>query len=813
MDAEGVNPVTGTPRGSTATPNPGYTFVGWYADEACTQLLSTNATYVPTKSSSQWWIDGTTYYAKFVEDSVTLRFIAEDNVDHVELVTDAGDVIFVQGNGTKEMSVGVSKLNGPAVTVRGVAADGYVIKEWTIDGRDGALTTNDEITTAITDDPTATNNQWTDRTYHVWAETSKHIDVSKQVETVGTVLDTDIDITVYFALKRKDTGDWVYKDGNIWVQSINVVDGVPEAPNKVTFDGLTSGTYEVWEVADPNASSLKPGDIVIERDSQQKEVLVATIHTIHNGGNSNNITLSETNPADSMTVVNTYSHRDEYKNVTARKYWYTTKNNTQNDQQNVNVPAGAWAELTLFNGEEAVRTIRLDGVVDEDGETEPWVATFDGVGNVDSAGNTITYTIRETGYSNPLNGQYYYQLKAETSEGGAVSNAVLYGNINVYKQIEVQPRNSEMDALVRQGVAALQIHLTGPYGYDETFTFQNPGDPYNMTLNIPDLPAGKYYIEELNYVDLITGRKWNPTDSWIKVEKMSRDDDGILNVQQKGKTGSYIYVATNGQSNDSTDVRFHNDYLKYDVTATKVWHDNGVANPEHPSVNITLYQIDASGNRKSVSTKIIGANQTGDGLTVKWEQLEQQEQQYSYEVEEGDVEGYILESITGDMFSGFTVTNMIAPKVNLTKMVTGNMAETDKQFTFTITAKDANGQNATFKVNNETITGGTATLTLAHEETAKLNFLIGTTVTITEDPDGYDLTSASGATNGSLDGDTHTYTFTMAASEANQTITFTNDLSQTVDTGVELHSAPYWMILGLCMIELMMLCRRRRRRE
>lgn len=55
-----------TASGSTATAADNYTFEGWYADEACTTLLSNEATYIPTTPEGGW-VNGTTYYAKFVK--------------------------------------------------------------------------------------------------------------------------------------------------------------------------------------------------------------------------------------------------------------------------------------------------------------------------------------------------------------------------------------------------------------------------------------------------------------------------------------------------------------------------------------------------------------------------------------------------------------------------------------------------------------------------------------------------------------------------------------------------------------------------
>lgn len=70
---EAFNPVRGTPAGSTAAPADGWAFDGWYADEACTEKLSSDLTFVPT-APKDGWKSGTTYtyWAKFVKADAQL---------------------------------------------------------------------------------------------------------------------------------------------------------------------------------------------------------------------------------------------------------------------------------------------------------------------------------------------------------------------------------------------------------------------------------------------------------------------------------------------------------------------------------------------------------------------------------------------------------------------------------------------------------------------------------------------------------------------------------------------------------------------
>ena len=64
---EKLNPYTGTAQGSKPIKTDGYTFAGWYENADCTgtPLSTTEEKFVPAKGDGAW-IDGTTYYAKFV---------------------------------------------------------------------------------------------------------------------------------------------------------------------------------------------------------------------------------------------------------------------------------------------------------------------------------------------------------------------------------------------------------------------------------------------------------------------------------------------------------------------------------------------------------------------------------------------------------------------------------------------------------------------------------------------------------------------------------------------------------------------------
>lgn len=63
--SEEVKIKTGVAKGAKAKVATGYKFAGWYRDQECTELLSEELQYVPTKEKDTLW-EETTYYAKFI---------------------------------------------------------------------------------------------------------------------------------------------------------------------------------------------------------------------------------------------------------------------------------------------------------------------------------------------------------------------------------------------------------------------------------------------------------------------------------------------------------------------------------------------------------------------------------------------------------------------------------------------------------------------------------------------------------------------------------------------------------------------------
>ncbi|MCR5582784.1 MAG: InlB B-repeat-containing protein [Eggerthellaceae bacterium] len=81
--SEVLNYGTGVPKGSVAVADVGYHFLGWYQANTLDRngnvsqqggCLSTDSAWAPTKAATDYWEDGTTWYARFAPNTYTVTF-------------------------------------------------------------------------------------------------------------------------------------------------------------------------------------------------------------------------------------------------------------------------------------------------------------------------------------------------------------------------------------------------------------------------------------------------------------------------------------------------------------------------------------------------------------------------------------------------------------------------------------------------------------------------------------------------------------------------------------------------------------------
>ena len=162
-------PATGTAAGSKAAAKTYYRFDGWYVDAACTTAVSSawngaDGSMAPTKTAQQAWIDNTTFYAKFVEETAD----ADNRVPIAyEVVTfDAeGAIVSSVGGDLSSSGEKLAVLTGVPAGSTATARAGYTYEGWFED----ASCFYDVPTTwvdarAVT--PAKAGSEWAPKTYY-----------------------------------------------------------------------------------------------------------------------------------------------------------------------------------------------------------------------------------------------------------------------------------------------------------------------------------------------------------------------------------------------------------------------------------------------------------------------------------------------------------------------------------------------------------------------------------------------------------------------------------------------------------------------
>lgn len=126
-ESETLKALTGTAQGSAATADTNYKFVGWYSDEECTNLLSEDVKYVPTKENDAAWVDGTTYYAKFELDVADLTITKTGTINPY----DTNQSFIFRVNGPNNFSLDVVINGTGSVTVKDLPIGTYTVTEIT----------------------------------------------------------------------------------------------------------------------------------------------------------------------------------------------------------------------------------------------------------------------------------------------------------------------------------------------------------------------------------------------------------------------------------------------------------------------------------------------------------------------------------------------------------------------------------------------------------------------------------------------------------------------------------------------------------
>ena len=128
----------------------------------------------------------------------------------------------------------------------------------------------------------------------------KSVVVTKVVAAEGGLDKSEINTTCYFALWDREAGSYVQRDGKTWIESIDIVKGVPQA--RAIFADVNDspeGGYGVWEV---DQNGRNEGIIGMTFGSYELRL----VRTLHGDTGDNDAEISDDNWTDYVSVINTY---------------------------------------------------------------------------------------------------------------------------------------------------------------------------------------------------------------------------------------------------------------------------------------------------------------------------------------------------------------------------------------------------------------------------------------------------------------------------------------------------------------------------
>lgn len=290
---------------------------------------------------------------------------------------------------------------------------------------------------------------------------------------------------------------------------------------------------------------------------------------------------------------------------------------------------------------------------------------------------------------------------------------------------------------------------------------------------------------------------------------------GTITVTEKGESGGKVTIdgktfdvtgggsvtVTKGGSATST---ITNTLSTKSVDVTKIWSDNGNAYGTRPA-QITVNLMNGT---TVAGTVTVDAVKDADTQPITFSGVsiyDASGNEIAYTATEATVPGYESSA------SGLVITNTLKTySLDVSKIVTGNFGDVNKEFSFT--AKLLTGADAETTFTTGSFKNGTKSFSLKHGDKETLTGIpYGCKVVVTEnDPSPYTVT------NNSAEGAAETATigaFGVMADDS-AAVTFTNTYNVQIDTGVDLDTIPYVvMLLSIFGAGALWLIGRRRRTQ
>lgn len=793
---ETIKAITGTPTGSTAKEVSGYTFKGWYMDEACTIPVTTNdgtvtnTTFVPAKEAAtenlpQGYYSDATFYALYTENTATITYQAVYKDADGNLYLDAtGGTVDVPNNATPagaKDSETVTVVTGAVAGATADPKDNYEFLGWFTKDDNGKYVAIEENGGELEYLPVQ-DGVWQDTTYYALFE----LDVADLTITKTVIGTTETD-TFKFTVELTDA------NGN----SLTGKFGITGANEVETIAHNGKFTLTV-EPSVNTSTSVTIADLPIGTKYTVTETPKA-------GYTANALSESGTiSTADGATAefINTYSVGN--LSITKNVEDGTETNGTNGDSFEFTVTLTAPANVVLADN------YTVTGVTDAKYDKTKGIITFS-LSNDQTAvitgiqvgvGYQVVETVDATKYTTKVDDV------ANTATSGTIAasgNAHVFTNTYTKGDLTISKTVSGAG-----GTFTFKVSLLDANGHAVSGTFEITGA--NVTTISHDgefnLTVGKNGSASVTIKDLPAGTVCTVTETPVAGYETTVDGNDTL-------TGEATIVAGMVKN-----IAFTNTYSVEDLTITKeVVTDEDVTAPDDAftitvkltaaanavladSYTYTVKNADGTAGTggtiagsvgtitlKNGQTATISGLQIGTGYTV----FETEKAYYTASYAPATISTQSAEIVSGT--NAVTVTNSYnTGNLTVTKTVAGTYAPKEEQsetFNFTLTLKD-NGSTVAppITVNNQTVNWSDGVYVFTLKDGGSITIYgipDGVTYTVTEvQPEGFDYTTkvndvAGNTATGTANNDpTVTFTNTYKYSQ----LTITKNVSEDTPAGI-----------------------------
>ena len=317
----------------------------------------------------------------------------------------------------------------------------------------------------------------------------------------------------------------------------------------------------------------------------------------------------------------------------------------------------------------------------------------------------------------------------------------------------------------------------------------------------PDVPPT--YSSQDVYTTSPSGWKDNGDGTWTY--EFTVPNDNSTYVAWEEPVDKYTSDALENSKKDVSDdaITITNSLPIRDITVTKVWNDNSDYYEKRPG-DITVHLVSSDNSVDKTSGTWID---NGDNT---WKYIYKVYGDSTiYNVYEDAVVGYTSDAISTSpkaiTSDAATITNTLDTNdLVLNSIVKGNMADTNDEFTYTITIYDENdnpvAKNVMIDGISTSLSSGSFTKVLKHGESVIIQGLpTGYKYKITETDTDYNESFNIEKEAAEDESESGTDTGIVTLTE-NHTITFNNTKEASVMTGVSTSKIPYIIMIGISLI-------------